>query len=108
MSGRQPAWCHSCGDHVEQLGDDGLCPLCQEIEARLEARVGAAMEDYATQAIGVALDYLHPDDVRGIVERVIAERGRDWTDVPRLKERHERAHRYIDLRAERAARPMDG
>jgi hypothetical protein len=68
-------WCHGCGDWVERLFDDDLCRLCVELDARLDAHVGAALEEYAVRAISVALDYLHPDDVAVVIERILDERG---------------------------------
>jgi hypothetical protein len=95
-------WCHGCGDWVEQVYEDDLCLLCTELDARLDAHVGAALEDYAEQAIGVALDYLHPDDVLVVMERILADRGGDRDAIPRLHDRFVRSHAFIDERARRA------
>jgi hypothetical protein len=95
-------WCHGCGDWVERLSADDLCGLCDELDARLDAHVGAALEEYAERAISIALDYLHPDDVAVVVERVLEERGEDRDVVPRLRDRFARSHAFIDARADRA------
>jgi hypothetical protein len=95
-------WCHGCGDWVERLSEDDLCGLCNELDARLDAHVGAAMEEYAERAIAIALDYLHPDDVAVVVERVLEERGDGRDAVPRLRDRFARSHAFIDARADRA------
>jgi hypothetical protein len=95
-------WCHGCGDWVEQVLEDDLCALCCELDARLDAHVGAALEDYAERAISIALDYLHPDDVAVVIERILVERGEDRDAVPRLRDRFVRSHAFIDARADRA------
>jgi hypothetical protein len=94
--------CHSCGDYVDGLGFDDLCILCEEIEARVEAQLASAMVDYADHAIGVALDYLHPEDVRAIVDRGVEERGGPRGEGGRLRDIYERAHQFIDSRSARA------
>jgi hypothetical protein len=100
--------CHSCGDRVPRLGPDDLCPLCEEIDARVEAQLASAMADYADHAIGVALDYLHPDDVREIVDRGEQERGGPPGDAGRLKHVYARADRFLEVRSARAERRRDG
>jgi hypothetical protein len=97
-------WCHGCGDWVEQLHEDDLCALCSEIDARLDAHIGAAMEDYAEQAIRVALDYLHPDDVQTVIGRILEDRGGERGGLRRLRDRFTRSHAFIDERSRRALR----
>jgi hypothetical protein len=100
-------WCHGCGDEVEQLGYDDLCILCEEIDARVEAQLASAIVDYADHAIGVALDYLHPDDVRTIIDRGVAARGGAPGDGARLQAIDDRAHAFLDRRTARAAQRRD-
>jgi hypothetical protein len=95
-------WCHGCGDWVPQLYGDDLCLLCSEIDARLDAHVGAALEDYADQAIRVALDYLHPDDVQVVIQRILADRRGGPDAIPRLRDRFKLSHEFIDERSRRA------
>jgi hypothetical protein len=65
----------------------------EEIDARMDAHVGSAMEDFAERVIGLCLDYLHPDDVLGIVQSCMLERGGGRDDIPRLHERRTRLDR---------------
>lgn len=97
-------WCHGCGDHVDLLGDDELCLHCLEVDARMDAEVASALEEYVDHALSVALDYLHRDDVRAIIDRLVRARRRQPEVMLRLKERYERAHTFIDLRRYRAHR----
>jgi hypothetical protein len=100
--GPELQWCHGCGDWVGRVYEDDLCLLCSELDARLDAHVGAALEDYAERAIGIALDYLHPDDVAVVVERILADRGGERDAIPRLRDRLKRSHEFVDERARRA------
>jgi hypothetical protein len=95
-------WCHGCGDRVPQLYDDALCALCSELDARLDAHVGAAMEDFAERALSVVLDYLHPDDVQRVIAGILEERGGSGEELRRLAVRFARSHAYVDARARRA------
>lgn len=92
-------WCHGCGDRVQRLGRDDLCGLCEEVDARLEAHVGAAMADLVERFAELALPYLHPDDLHEIIDRIAVEH---QPPQPRLREVYDRAHRYVDARERRA------
>jgi hypothetical protein len=91
-------WCHSCGDWVEELHDDDTCILCLEIDVRADAFVGAAMEDFAERSIGVALDYLHVDDVKVVIERLLEDPLRVNDAIPHLRDRYRLAHEFIERR----------
>jgi hypothetical protein len=45
-----------------------------EVGARVDAGVGAAMADFADRVISIAVDYLHPEDVRQILDEHVAWR----------------------------------
>lgn len=98
----QLRWCHGCGDWVARLYEDDLCILCEEVDARMDAHVGAAMEDYAERAIGVVLDYLHPEDVQRVIARILEDRGGTGEEIRRLRERFGRSQAFVDERARRA------
>jgi hypothetical protein len=94
-------WCHACGDWVDELHDDNTCILCLEIDVRADAFVGAAMEDFAERSIGVALDYLHVDDVRVVIGRLLEDPLRANDAIPRLSDRYRLAHEFIERRTAR-------
>jgi hypothetical protein len=96
-------WCEGCGDRVEKLDAEGRCPLCQEVDARLDAHVGSAMADLTERFVDLALCYLHPADVRQIVDDAAPENepyGR------RLAEVYETSHRFVEARERRARERM--
>jgi hypothetical protein len=45
-----------------------------EVRARVDAGVGAAMADFADRVVSIAVDYLHPDDVRQILDEHVTWR----------------------------------
>lgn len=92
-------WCHGCGDRVAELGFDDLCPLCEEVDARLDAHLGSAARDLAERLIELSLDYLNPQDVRAVLDECVAER--TGSPAP-LDELFERSFHYVDARAQRA------
>jgi hypothetical protein len=92
-------WCDGCGDRVQRLGPSGVCALCEEVDLRLEAHIGSAMADLAERAVELALCYLHPDDVREIVERVAGERE---PAAPPLRDVFDRSHAFVAARERRA------
>jgi hypothetical protein len=105
----QPLKCTFCGVLVSEIDSDERCSLCAEVDARVESQLASAMVDYAVHAVAVALDYLHADDVRAIVEHGIEDRkkhGRD--DHGRYGDLQERATRFILERYEREMRPKPG
>jgi hypothetical protein len=106
-SSRAPLqWCEGCGDRVPRVDAEGRCPLCQEIDARLDAHVASAMADLVERFAELAVCYLHPDDVRELVDGVVAESD-GLPSGPRLREVYERSHRFVEAR-ERRARERHG
>lgn len=88
-------FCDGCGDRVPRLDEEGRCELCQEIDARLDAHVVSAMADLTERFVDLALCYLHPDDVREIVDRIAPE---SEPFGPRLREVYETSHRFVEAR----------
>jgi hypothetical protein len=94
-------WCEGCGDRVPRLDEEGRCPLCEEVDARLDAHVASAMADLVERFSELAVCYLHPDDVREIVDHTVAEYDGPPSG-PRLREVYERSHRFVEARERRA------
>lgn len=86
---------------VEQLGNDDLCLQCNEIDARLALHIGVAAQDLTKRMIGVALDYLHPDDVRAVVAELSGERE---PATQRLATLQVRSHVMVANRVSRTSR----
>jgi hypothetical protein len=77
--------CQGCAGAAPALSRDGYCLICDEVRVRMDAALGAAMIEFADRAVSIALDYLHPDDVRTVVEDQIgwrADLARDRGAVP--------------------------
>jgi hypothetical protein len=74
-----------------------------EVRARVDAGVGAAMADFADRVVSIAVDYLHPDDVRQILDEHVtwriesAEARGEAVEWPRRN--HERFQNARELRA---------
>lgn len=94
-------WCHGCGAMVQRLGADELCVQCEEIDARLASHMGAAAQDLTERMLELALNYLHPDDVRDALCRLSAER--DPATEP-LSVLHGRSHAFVGVRVHRTSR----
>jgi hypothetical protein len=63
----------AAADRVPRLDSHGRCPLCEAIDAGLDANVGSVVEDMTERVLELVLCYLNPDDVREMVDTLASE-----------------------------------
>jgi hypothetical protein len=105
-TGAATTLCERCGRVAPGLNDDGWCPECEEAEARAEAALGALVTEFADRVYSILGDYLHPSDLRDLLDANIEWRaellegeGAHWAPPERIGDRRNRLARLSEMRA---------
>jgi hypothetical protein len=105
-AGAATTLCERCRRVAPRLNDDGWCPDCEEAEARAEAALGALVTELADNVFSILGDYLHPSDLRDLLDANIGWRaellegeGAHWAPPERIEDRRIRLARLTEMPA---------